>query len=186
MLTFIGAGYPRTGTKSLASALRILGVETRHDEEGALPLFRAASRRANGMEGALVGWPAALHWRELRSPRTKIILTVRDESDWWESMKRHCYSVLTGGDIVHTRFTEDLHSLMFGYPLPTEYWYKRRYREHNRAVMREVSQNLLVMDIVGGDKWDRLCDFLGVNKPDVEFPWEHRRTDVEAVECGNS
>ena len=68
------------------------------------------------------------------------------------------------------------HSLLFGVPQPQEYWWKRRYREHNDAVRRTVSpDSLLVMDIAGGDKWDVLCPFLGVEEPDVEWPWENKK-----------
>jgi Sulfotransferase domain len=34
---------------------------------------------------------------------------------------------------------------------------------------------LLTLDITAGENWEKLCSFLGVPVPDVEFPFENAR-----------
>ena len=51
---------------------------------------------------------------------------------------------------------------------------------HVRNVMEhfagEKSAQLLVLDLVGGEGWEKLCPFLGVPKPDVPFPHDNPRS----------
>lgn len=45
------------------------------------------------------------------------------------------------------------------------------FYHYNNYVMQFFSgERLLVMDITAGHGWDKLCPFLGVDIPDVEFP----------------
>ena len=51
-----------------------------------------------------------------------------------------------------------------------------RYVKHHDGVMRyfEGRNDLLVMNIVEGDGWNKLCGFLGRPLPDVPFPHKNR------------
>ncbi len=181
MLKILGAGLPRTGTKSLCSALGILGYNAVHHQRGEVPLFpdRAITRgwisqHFDGIDAA-TDCPAAMYWREICLWREcKVILTVRDIDGWWESIKRHANTIRVGADMAHIQYTDTLHSLLFGCAQPHEYWWKRRYVDHNEAIRDCCSNNLLMMDIVAGDKWETLCPFLGVDEPNIEWPWENR------------
>jgi hypothetical protein len=179
MLKILGAGLPRTGTATLCEALRVLGFNTVHHAPDRLPLFPPLGltwKRYDYCE-AVTDAPASMYWRELRRAYgCKIILTVREPDNWWESIKWHANQIRTGENIEHIRYTETLHSLLFGCPMPSEYWYKRRFAEHNAFIKGTVPKDeLLVMDIVGGDKWERLCPFLGVEVPNEEWPWRNRK-----------
>ena len=178
MLKILGAGLPRTGTASLTEALRVLGFNTIHHAPGHLPLFPGPNQPWPKYDNidAVTDVPAAMYWRDLwRIHRCRVILTVREPDSWWESIKRHSNQIRVGADIEHIRYTEALHSVLFGVPQPCEYWYKRRFEEHSRMVEAGVPRGaVLVMDIHGGDKWDVLCPFLRVDKPNVEFPWKNR------------
>ncbi|MGH8967997.1 MAG: sulfotransferase family protein [Actinomycetes bacterium] len=97
----IGAGFGRTGTASLQTALEQLGFgpcyhmwgiiaephRIRHwldIEDG-----RAADWDAVFAEyGSAVDWPASSYWRELADhyPDAKVILTVRDPERWYDSI----------------------------------------------------------------------------------------------------
>ena len=179
-MKILGAGLPRTGTATLCEALRILGYNAVHHEPEMLPLYpdETTDWRAYDYVEAVTDAPAAIYWRELtREYRPKVILTIRETSEWWESIKRHANQIRTGADIEHIRYTEALHSLLFGSPQPCEYWYKRRFWEHNAMVRSTIKHpDLLVMDIVGGDKWDKLCPFLGIeDEPSgEEWPWKNK------------
>jgi hypothetical protein len=178
MLKILGAGLPRTGTASLAEALRVLGYNVIHHAPGHVPLFPSANQLWPEYDGvdAVTDAPASMYWRELRRAHDcKIILTVREPNSWWESIKRHSNLIRVSTNIEHIRYTEALHSLLFGCPQPCEYWYKRRFVEHNAFVKGTVpADELLVMDIHRGDKWDVLCPFLGVEEPTREFPWKNK------------
>lgn len=103
----IGAGFGRTGTKSLQVALQKLGFGPcyhmtevfTHPEH--LPLWEAAIEgkpveweRIFGDYQAAVDWPAAAFYRELmeRYPQAKVILTVRDPDRWYESAYQTIYN----------------------------------------------------------------------------------------------
>jgi hypothetical protein len=99
-LKVIGAGFGRTGTLSLKSALEALGlgpcyhmVETAaHPEHDAMWLALArgvASDWRPMLKGyaSTVDWPTTYFWKALAAanPDAKIILTVRDPDAWYLS-----------------------------------------------------------------------------------------------------
>lgn len=180
MLKILGAGMPRTGTKTLCEALKILGFDAIHhapERMGLFPIGQNNGWAAFDDVDAATDSPAAMYWRELyKQYQCKIILTVRDVDTWWESIKRHANQIRVSANIEHIRYTEALHSILFGTPVPCEYWYKRRFAEHNAFVRGGVRRrDLLVMDIVGGDKWEKLCRFLKIDEPvGVDWPWENK------------
>jgi Sulfotransferase domain len=50
---------------------------------------------------------------------------------------------------------------------------------HHRDIKRYFStrpDDLLEMNIIAGEGWDKLCPFLGVPLPSVPFPHLHRRS----------
>lgn len=195
MLKVICAGLPRTGNTSLAEALRILGYKTLQHATERLPLFPTADTSFQVFDDvdAVVDLPAAMYWRELLEayPEAKVILTVRDVDDWYQSMVRHIEVMRAAGDTECDR----LHTLVFGSAEPSEHWYKRRFQEHNAALVGlvddgleihgdmafrkatswEIGTGLLLLSVTDGrvtsDPWQRLCDFLDKPIPDVPFPW---------------
>ena len=180
MLSILGVGFPRTGTSSLAEALRILGYETLHHAPGRIDLdsLRHSGFRVYDDVDAVMDAPACAFYRELhRAYKCRCILTIRDVDSWWESITWHTYKILTGGDAAHARYTQRLHAMLFGSEWPNEYLWKRRYKDHANAVSRSVpNKDLLVMNICdGGHKWAELCEFLGVDEPAEEFPWQNRK-----------
>jgi hypothetical protein len=99
-LEVIGAGFGRTGTMSMKSALEIIGFGPCHhmmevtSNDAQRDIWRAiAAGETPDWEQAFAGyrstvdWPGAYFWRELaaRYPAAKIILTVRDPESWFES-----------------------------------------------------------------------------------------------------
>ena len=104
----VGAGFGRTGTLSLKTALEELGfgpcyhmVEVFAHPEHA-PLWEAAWRGdlvdweeiLEGYEAA-VDWPACAFYEQLmeRYPDAKVILTVRDPERWYESTRSTIYEL---------------------------------------------------------------------------------------------
>ncbi|MGW0805821.1 sulfotransferase family protein [Nonomuraea sp. NPDC002799] len=97
----IGAGFGRTGTRSLKAALERLGygpcyhmstvIAEPYRVRQWLDVGEGRSRDWDtvfaGFQAAL-DWPASAYWRELAGhyPDAKVILTVRDPERWWDSV----------------------------------------------------------------------------------------------------
>lgn len=107
-LKIIGAGFGRTGTRSLKEALEILGfgpcyhmVEVFEHPEHA-PLWEAAARGEPVAwkellrdYRATVDWPGCTFYKELMEvyPDAKVLLSVRDPEKWYESVSSTIYQV---------------------------------------------------------------------------------------------
>lgn len=109
-LRVIGAGFGRTGTLSLKTALEAIGfAPCEHMTElfrdpHRIELWDDAARAKERGEPfawerlfagyrATVDWPGAYFWRELTTayPDARVILTVRDPERWYESARNTIY-----------------------------------------------------------------------------------------------
>ncbi len=104
-----------------------------------------------------------------RFPDSRFILTTRDPESWWRSTER--WITVTKPEVLaryqlHLRVHEASRESM------TESYL--RYNREVEAYFKGTGQ-LLVMDIEKGDGWDKLCGFLGVPVPDLDFPHANRQ-----------
>lgn len=181
-----GIGAPKTGTTSLAAAFEILGF--RHTgwdprlwqsfEQGEYgPIFSVAERFEAFEDGP---WNGDRFYEELdaRFPGSKFVLTVRDSETWLRSHERHFSS--EGARRIPERYW------IVDYERQRDQFLKEYERRNGDVVARfhERPDQLLVLDVCGGDGWARLCPFLGVPIPDRPFP--HRnRTGQPVYELAN-
>jgi hypothetical protein len=195
-LRLVGAGLPRTGTKSLQIALeRLLGGRCYHMHEvfGRLdhvPVWRLALRGElpdwNGfLRGyvATVDWPAAAFWAELvaSSPHAVVLLSTRDDAEtWWHSADETILQVARRtempeyGDwlplfheLLRERFTE-----RWDDPAAAMAAYER----HNAAVRSAVPPDRLV-DWRPGDGWGPVCQAFDLPVPEEPFPHANTREE---------
>jgi len=198
-MKIICAGLSKTGTKSLAEALKILGL-TVHDFdehvvyfkdeyiqafEGEMPDFAAMYKNVD----AVVDNPVFFFWKEIKEscPSAKVILTERDKvqswvnsilfnrSMWEGTMESQLWTRL-GMAITPTgrkwmKIGHHFDKFYFGHDEGqslTEHLTKQ-YLEHNSRVKATIPRDqLLVYNVKQG--WKPLCEFLGVDIPDVPFP----------------
>ncbi|XP_032236222.1 uncharacterized protein LOC116617560 [Nematostella vectensis] len=185
----IGAGLPKTGTKSLAAALSHLGY-TVHDVEehwrfhcdeyiaaleGRTPNFRDIYRNVDAVTDA----PACLFYKEISKafPDAKVVLSVRDDAETW----RKSFLTTVGIFIPNT---DSLVMKLCKYFTPTGRRWNRLmqlqgpwmdYSKHNIEVIASIPANqLLVFNPKEG--WEPLCAFLGVEVPDIPFPRLNRKS----------
>jgi hypothetical protein len=109
-LEVIGAGFGRTGTNSMKLALEQLGFgpchhmfEVRDNPDRLVDWQRAA--RGDKVDWdhmfrgyrSQVDWPGARYWRDLvgHYPKAKVILTVRDPDDWYDSVQKTIVPFIT-------------------------------------------------------------------------------------------
>ncbi|MEV6344845.1 sulfotransferase family protein [Actinoplanes sp. NPDC051851] len=188
-MNVIGAGFGRTGTLSLKTALERLGegpcahmVDMLGDDERCRHFTRAARGDRAGLTKAFDGyratvdWPGCYFWRELaeQHPKAKIILTVRDPEEWYASAERTIWTIwnspLPPGmkDFVEmcdaTNWTG-----AFGGRFGDRDHAIDVYLRHNEAVRRTVPADRL-LEFAIGQGWEPLCDFLNRPIPAEPFP----------------
>jgi hypothetical protein len=192
-LAVIGAGFGRTGTHSLNLALEQIGFGPCHLMEDVLKApqqrdaFRAAGRGETVDWDALyagyrsaVDWPTAYFWRELMMhfPEAKIILTVRNSEDWYDSARATIFANAGQGDPASfgRAVIEDR---IFGGRVSNKTHAIRVLEEHNAEVIREVpAARLLIFQTSEG--WPKLCDFLDAPQPGTPFPHSNSTSEFQA------
>ena len=194
-LDVIGAGFGRTGTLSLKTALEALGFDRCYHmyEVYSHPEHATAWLRANAGEPvdwndvfdgyrSTVDWPACTFWRELltASPNAKVVLSVRPTDRWYQSFHETVYQALVrpvpepAPDWLATIFrfaTEVVKQRTFGdrFEDLSRDEIVAVYEAHNAQVVAEVPpEQLLVFDVAEG--WQPLCEFLAVPVPKEPFP----------------
>ncbi|MGR6916955.1 sulfotransferase family protein [[Actinomadura] parvosata] len=106
----IGAGFGRTGTRSLQAALERLGfgpcyhmstvIAEPYRVRQWLDVGEGRSRDWDTLFagfGSAVDWPASAYWRELAAhyPDAKVVLTVRDPGRWYDSVSATIFRGVT-------------------------------------------------------------------------------------------
>jgi len=192
-LKIIGAGFGRTGTLSLKSALERLGfgpcyhmvevmsrpshVAMWHDLAFGKPvdwdvLFDGFA--------ATVDWPAATYWRELADhfPAAKVLLSVRPFESWWKSINDTLYPIMKSSPRANAPDVMKVqHEMVRKQVLDSTFEGKFEDKAHTLAIfqrhLEEVRayidpKRLLVFDVA--ESWGPLCRFLDVAEPSEPFP----------------
>lgn len=170
-----GIGLGRTGTSSLCEAFRRLGYRNvLHN-----PYFeQLATADAGADNGVLIFYK----YLDYKFPGSKFVLTLRDRDSWLRSMEyaNAIYKVTSLDDDVPimrrmllyetVRFDRGKYCAAYD-----------RHLAEVRRYFRDRRTDLLEMDIIAGDGWDKLCPFLGTPAPAAAFPHLHRRADPNVL-----
>ena len=139
---------------------------------------------------ATVGDPAAPYWRQIVDafPSAKVILTVRDPQEWYESVSRTIMPALTPPPLPVRLLSwrgwrkngegllDQVHRMTWDVEL------EGRFADRDYAIsmfeqrMADVkayvpADRLLIYEVRKG--WGPLCEFLGVPEPDEPLPHEN-------------
>jgi hypothetical protein len=187
-----GIGLSKTAGMSLAEALNILGVKTAHcpcDPKTFEELRRGHYRLTilEEYQGA-TDTPIVPYYPQLDPiyPGSKFILTVREKESWLRSAEHHWSSIPTWwreGSYMR-QFSDFISACVFGSIEFSRERFLYVYESHYRQVteyFKDRPDDLLIMDICGGDSWEQLCSFLGMPIPDVPFPHANRAEYDEVV-----
>ncbi|MBD1868055.1 sulfotransferase [Cyanobacteria bacterium FACHB-471] len=198
----IVAGMPRTGTESIKQALEILyGNDAsayhmtevlnrpKHLEIWSDLAFGRRQVDQVDWKQLLKGYiattdlPCAFYFKELTEafPDAKVVLTVREESEWFES---YCRLVVATHRFRSLRFlpplnrfwpyAAKLNQIVFGDNALNESGPVREvvidaYRRHNERVCQLIAPDrLLEFNVRQG--WRPLCEFLELDIPESDFP----------------
>ena len=119
-----------------------------------------------------------------RFPNSKFILTVRDKEAWLKSASRLMdkrENVFKEEGRVADPIALILKMHLFHCIDYDEDYFSILYDNHLRNVkhyFKDREQDLLTMDICGGDGWEKLCPFLNKDIPDVTFPHKNETLDI--------
>jgi hypothetical protein len=163
-------GFHKTGTSSMAQALRILnyrvtGPNGQNDPDIARNVYKMAAKLAKRYDAFQDNpWPIIYRWCHEQYPDAKFILTIRDPEKWYKSQGNF-------GEQV-TPMRQWIYGPEAGSPAGNRERYLERYNAHNADVREyfEGSSNFLEIDITSGESWERLCAFLGKPIPGEPFP----------------
>jgi len=206
-LEVIGAGFSRTGTLSMKSALEQLGfAPCYHMAEVVLPRPGFNDGHLDAwhdfyVDGMAMDWPwllknyrasvdapTFLHYRELMQifPDAAVVLTTRDPDEWfdsWQAFWSAIDEVRDPGKVV--RFHKYLPLLdaivdrHFGGKIERASNIDF-FNRHIEAVRRDVPADRL-LEFKVTDGWTPLCAFLGVDVPDAPFPRVNDRESTRAL-----
>jgi hypothetical protein len=196
-LEVIGAGYGRTGTLSLKLALEQLGLgPCFHMSEAianpaCIPGWVEATRGRPNWEQLFAGYratvdhPGCIFYRELAAlhPGAKVILTVRDPNDWFDSTQATVFSPLMRARVADPLFKEFLTGTvwgLFGDGIDDRAFMVHAFERHTAEVKRAIAADrLLVFEVSQG--WEPLCRFLDVAVPATPFPRVNSRAEMAAM-----
>ena len=161
-------------------------VSTVFKEENFLKYIPAVGSLKKDLK--ITDWDAMVNFGEhiypildKKFPNSKFILTVRDKVSWLESVRFILSKEwATGfaddgkinGFIPLIRKLHIFHSI--GYD---EDYFSILYDNHLRNVkyyFKDRKQDLLTIDVCGGEGWEKLCRFLEKDIPDVSFPHKNK------------
>jgi len=200
-MKIICAGAGKTGTKSIAKALRHLGFTVFDWEEQTfdfldhwVDVFQNGTkpdvRRVYQNADACIDVPGIFFFEEILEafPDCKVILSMREEDSWIESLVRQLDSLFAlRSKLVYMLsptmrkmnyfFDSFLNAVYGSFNTKSTYVIRKRYRIHNHRVKSIVpADKLLVYNVKQG--WKPLCDFLGCEVPTVAFPHENIKAEI--------
>jgi hypothetical protein len=202
-LKVIGAGFGRTGTMSLKTALEQLGFSKCYHmfevslNEGHVELWRAIERGEDVdlhalFEGyqATVDWPSCNYWESQLAafPDAKVILSLRDPESWYRSVMKTIYPSSVAGrqakDPVLKARVEMIFEVIwdgvFDGRMDDKDHVISVFNAHNQYVQDTLpADRLLVFEARQG--WQPLCEFLEVPVPAEDYPKTNTTEDFLAM-----
>ena len=172
-------GFHKTGTTSLAEALKQLGyrvtgpngVNDPNIEKNVLPMAYDLIEKFDAFQDN--PWPIIYKKIDKNYPDSKYILLLRNSDAWIKSIINHFGQ-------EKTPMREWIYGV--GCPEGNEEIYINRFEKHNADVLnyfKNRPEDLLVMELAKGDGWEKLCKFLEKDIPLKPFPHEQKAADRE-------
>ena len=170
-------GAPRTGTTSLAKALSRLGYRTVRLFDG-ITIYKGEKERfipriKKSKYDVFVDFPMGEGnlYQEIDKaiPDSKFILTIRDKKTLKKSYKNFYKN-----SPISDRILKDLELKISNF---------NKRNEQIVEYFKDRPSQLLIMNIMEGDGWEKLCNFLNKPVPNKRFP--HKNIGKYAKDSNN-
>jgi len=167
-----GVGLGRTGTVSLARAMRVLGYSVKHN-----PSKIETVKDYDFCNDIFIA--ARYKFLDYIFPYAKFILTIRDVDSWVNSSHQYAIKkdkIITDRPDISLDRAEN-RFLIYGITNFNEEVFREVFLKFNEEVVKHFQgreHKLLVMDIRNDEGWEILCPFLGKSFPDCPFPHGHK------------
>lgn len=178
-------GFNRSGTTSLTAALNLLNIKTLHyrsinnilleklilkNQKRNKKLFYTLDQKYQGFSD----FTGEEHYQILykQYSDSKFIFTTRPFLDW-------LYSYMILMMAVHPNLFKDVESEKFFYNRAIHIYFD--IGTEIRNFFKDKPDQFLELKICEGEGWEKLCPFLGVDVPDVEFPYKNKTTDTRRI-----
>ncbi|XP_039263136.2 uncharacterized protein LOC120339125 [Styela clava] len=213
-MKIICAGFWKTGTKSLAEALTILGYKV-YDYDYQLfeftelwnKLFDGTTTDDEIREelkdvDAIIDGPAIAFWEDISSavPEAKVILTTRDEDKWYNSLLgmvnktpailRYSYPLIfltpTGRKFLGTGLRVWFYCFGGGSPMfmTKNPGLLKRKFRQHNCYVTSSVPKEKLLVLNVGSGWEPLCKFLGKDIPDIPYPHKNKDASHHTTEGG--
>ena len=173
MIRYFGLGLSRTGTTSLYTAMARLGFRSYHFMNPQVWEKLDDYEFVNDLPG-----PSRFEELDKRYPGSKFIYNVRDVESWLVSCENLEKRLLKASGGKHYPWMEDYQVEIYGTPYFDESLFRQahaRHDEHVREYFQDRPDDLLIMDIINGDGYDKLIPFIGWEN--IRFPWTNSTKD---------
>lgn len=196
-------GRNKTGTTSLKHAFQDLGfivgsqpeaerLTMAHYFDGEFDAIIDYCRGAQVFQDVPFSYPETYKHLDKAFPGSKFILSVRDDAEqWYRSLTRfHAKRFGTDGQLPTAQQLKDatyvqpgrMYSMLRLNGTTDEDPYNKdiliaNYERHNREVIeyfKDRPDDLLVINVSTPGDYLRLVEFIGVDSPFTDFPWENR------------
>ncbi|MBV6644204.1 MAG: hypothetical protein KI790_02070 [Cyclobacteriaceae bacterium] len=164
-MKIFGIGLSKTGTTSLAVAMRQIGFKVKHNPKNPYDL-----ESAQFCNDILVS--QLFKYLDKSYPNSKFIYTVRDMNSWLESCQKHFGHKMTLQDIFFYK------ALKFERDTWKEFYL--RFDEEVKEYFEHRSQDLLILNLSDeSDPWEKILTFLNLDVDSSTLP-EFPRKNVTA------
>ena len=162
-------GTLKTGTTSIGNALKLLGYKHTGFNAALLEELKKGNKQAlidfaRGYE-AFDDWPWAVgeFYVDLDRafPGSKFIYTDRDLISWAKSYYRYFYCDPNWPHGTAETFDDEF---------PDHIMMRRNRKRQILKYFADRPDDLLVINIIAGEGWEKLCPFLGISVPNKPFP----------------
>ena len=195
-------GRNKTGTTSLKRAFEDLGYPVgdqrkaeiltgKHYFEGDFPSIVDYCKTAQVFQDVPFSYPETYKYLDKAYPGSKFILTLRDDPEQWFRSITSFHAKMFGKD-GRVPTVEDLKNAPYVWPsfmynmvrvhgTPENDPYNKKimvahYERYNREVMeyfKDRTDDLLVINVGEEGAYQKFAQFLGVDSPFDDFPWEN-------------
>jgi len=168
-----GIGLSRTGTASLNAALNELGIKSKHfifyPSTTKIPYIYLALKDAL----AATDIPISANYKRIDKlyPNSKFILTIREIESWLNSCK-FFFTYRINIEKAH-KWLKEIHLKLYNTLKYDHEKFRIGYYNHLKDVQnyfRNRPEDLIIIDIVGGEGYEKLCPFLGLGVLKKQFP----------------